>query len=81
MKRNPLKALQHIAKPRHWLLQDLSEALADVLFAEGWLRTCMNCDNIDKKTERCKLWPQEPIPPSVAVKGCNKHTDIEEIPF
>ncbi len=43
-------------------------------------RNCLNCIYFTEVSEQCKVWNAKP-PARVICYGCDKHTDIEEIPF
>lgn len=64
-----------LSKPQeNWLL----EKLADVVMAERFRPTCLNCENFNEPAELCRLAGQRP-PARVIVTGCPKFSEL--IPF
>lgn len=46
----------------------------------GAMKSCINCHKFDEATEMCQMFKARP-PARVIAFGCDRHDDIDEIPF
>lgn len=67
---------------RQILISEFAKALGKVMRDEldRITRTCINCERFDQANELCGIYSARP-PAAVIVIGCERHKEIDDIPF